>query len=634
MTLRQEQQQRSCPRGLTAASRPRLPLQERPNPPSATPGEKKGFLGPTESSFPCSKDPVPDAPIDYTELWKAVSMTKPPDADKASSRGTEAYGGILYRLGIDVDTDYDTIASPEGVIDLSRFKSPPIVDYPNLKTDDQLQALADKHKRYAIVPNEATLAARMMSQIFTFDDIPDPGSSERSCVPCQILEFRSAFTGFDRFNERIYSYVRGSKEERALQPSEGPLRSRSDLTIMAYKNAMGRRFRRYCDKYPGVHKGCSAIAPFLSIEFKKVSDDPAKVRESDTPGCHNPCTDDPMKVREATHQIAISSYVNLVERQRLPRSPQSPYIRDENIRHYAYTICGNEVMVWVTTLQLEKRHNRFYNTYKVRKLQVLDLAAKDDLEEFLRWHRHIITWGLAVYVPEYVKDLELYIGGAERKSLVQLILSRKKVTGPVNSEGIPEGDESDYEAENLAAEGPATEDLMSEEPIIDDPAIEDLVTREPAIGEPAIEDPAIEGPAAGGPATENPAARRGKSKAVEHVSSSTVIRNLLYRRLNEAATSSRKIADNAAVKTYLNKLIEDIRKFIRQLEDEGEGRHANVKGEHALSSKVAKLQAPRTASAQSRIDKRASPRGSSTSTNRHGNAEKQPFSAALRPRWK
>jgi hypothetical protein len=334
-----------------------------------------------------------------------------------------------------------------------------------------------------------------------------------------------------------------------------------------------------------------------------------------------------MKVREATHQIAISSYVNLVERQRLPRSPQSPYIKDENIRHYAYTICGNEVTVWVTTLQLEKRYDRFYNTYKVRKLQVLDLAAKDDLEEFLRWHRHIITWGLAVYVPEYVKDLEQYIGGEKRQSLVQLILSRKKVTGPMNSEGIPEGDESDYEAEN-----PGIEDIMSEEPVIDDPAIEDLVIGEPAIGEPAIEDPATDGPA-----TENPAGRRGNGKAVERVSSSTVIRNLLYRRLNEAATSSRKMADNAAVRTYLNKLIEDIRKFIKRLEDEGEGRHANVKGEgkeHALSSKVAKLQAPRTVSAQSRTDKRASPKGSTTSISRHGNAEKQPFSVAQRTRWK
>src|SRR5947209_3544855 len=141
-----------------------------------------------------------------------------------------------------------------------------------------------------------------------------------------------------------------------------------------------------------------------------------------------------MKVREAIHQTAISSYVNLVERQRLPRSPESPYIKDENIRHYAYTICGNEVTVWATTLQLEKSYRRFYNTYKVRRLRVLDLEAKDDIEEFLRWHRHIITWGLAVYVPEYVKDLEQSIAGGKRQSLKQLILSRKKVNGTVTSE--------------------------------------------------------------------------------------------------------------------------------------------------------------------------------------------------------
>jgi hypothetical protein len=324
-----------------------------------------------------------------------------------------------------------------------------------------------------------------------------------------------------------------------------------------------------------------------------------------------------MKVREAKHQIAISSYVNLVERQRLSRSPQSPYIKDENIKHYAYTICGNEVTVWVTTLQLEKRQKRFYNTYKVRQLRVLGLGEKDDLEEFLRWHRHIITWGLAVYVPEYVKDLEQSMGGRKRQSLVQLILSRKKVTGPMNSEGIPEGDELDSEAEDSAIGGPTTEDLMGKESVIDDPAIEDLVVGEPAIGEPATEDPA----------TQNPAGRRGKGKAVERVSSGTVIRNFLYRRLNEAATSSRKIADNAAVKTYLNKLIEDIRQFIKQLEDEGEGRHANVKGEGKERALSAKLQVPPIVGAQSRTDKCAPPKGSTTSTSRRGNAEK-------RHRWK
>src|SRR3954464_12635523 len=117
MTLQQERQQRSCPRGLTAASRPRLPFQERPNPsPATAPPKIMRVLDPTQSSFPCSQAPVPDALIDYTELWTAISMAKPPTA---TSKGIAAYGDILYRLGIDVDTNYATAANPEGVIDLS-----------------------------------------------------------------------------------------------------------------------------------------------------------------------------------------------------------------------------------------------------------------------------------------------------------------------------------------------------------------------------------------------------------------------------------------------------------------------------------------------------------------------------------
>jgi hypothetical protein len=212
-------------------------------------------------------------------------MAKESDTVPASTKGTEAYGEVLYRLGIDVDTGYEVITTPEEVIDLKHFKSPATVDYPNLQTEEQLQALADKHKRYAVVPNEATLAARLMSQIFPFEDIPDLLSSERSSVPCQVLEFRSAFTGFDRFNESIYNYVRGPKKERDILPNAGDLRSRSDLTIMAYNTAISKRLRKYCNEYPGVHKGCDAIAPFLSIEFK-VSNDSAKVRESDTLDCY------------------------------------------------------------------------------------------------------------------------------------------------------------------------------------------------------------------------------------------------------------------------------------------------------------------------------------------------------------
>jgi hypothetical protein len=289
MALQKKRRHRSC---LTAASRPRFPLQERPNLPSATPPKKKIFLAPTESSFPCPEDPVPDALIDYTELWKAVSMAKQPDtaqasgksSDKGSTKGTEAYGDVLYHLGIDVDTAH-TVTCPEEVIDLGDFISPATVDYPNLKTDEQLQELADKHKQHVEVPNEATMAARLMSQIFPFVDIPVLLSSERSTVPCQVLEFRSAFTGFDRFNASFYNYVRGPKKERDISPTEGDLRSRSDLTIMAYKTAISKRFRKTCNDYPGVHKECSAIAPFLSIEFK-VSNDSAKVRESDTLDCY------------------------------------------------------------------------------------------------------------------------------------------------------------------------------------------------------------------------------------------------------------------------------------------------------------------------------------------------------------
>src|SRR5205814_10674435 len=74
------------------------------------------FQGPAKSTpldpnlfpwFPCSKDPAPDAPIDYTELWKAVSIAKESDKGKmsqhCSSRGTEAYDGIFYLLGIDIN---------------------------------------------------------------------------------------------------------------------------------------------------------------------------------------------------------------------------------------------------------------------------------------------------------------------------------------------------------------------------------------------------------------------------------------------------------------------------------------------------------------------------------------------------
>src|SRR2546429_8831169 len=51
------------------------------------------------------------------------------------------------------------------------------------------RCMPDKHKMYAVGLNEATLAARRISNIFPFADVPEPLDDERSIVPCQTLEF-------------------------------------------------------------------------------------------------------------------------------------------------------------------------------------------------------------------------------------------------------------------------------------------------------------------------------------------------------------------------------------------------------------------------------------------------------------
>jgi len=590
MTFEHEQV-RSCPRGLAEAPRPRLPLQERPNPPTlplrppappkklSTESKKSAFLGPVKSTppkenslprFPCSKDPVPDSWIDFTELWKAVSMAKKSDKAEsnqaASTKGTEAYNNVLYLLGIDINT-VNPRGDPRDVIDLANFQLPQTVQYPNLRTDEELQALANRHKNLTTGLNEATFADHIRRNLFILDDIPERDSSERSCVPCQILEFPSAFTSYDRFNNDLYTFVRGAKKERVPQPHESDLRSRSDLTFMAYMNAVGVSSRNYCVDFPGVHNQYNAIAPFLSIEFK-VSNEPAKMRE-------------------AIHQIAISSFVNLVERQRLPRPPESPYIKDEKIRHYAYTICGNQVTVWRTTLQLEEKYRRSYTTYQVQKLQVLDLAIKCHLEEFLQWHQHIMTWGLVVYVPEYLLDLERVMGAPRRDSLVAMVLSAKKVTQPISFDGSSnvDNEEPDDEAD------PATEDQVTEYQTTEDPATEHL----------AIEGPGLR---AAGLLTINPL-----TTAVEGL-----------RQLNAAAISLSGMTDRATVKAYLTQLIGDIRSFIKQLDMEVEGRNAGVN----VSA--------------SNLDNHALPQSTATispqrSTNGR-NKGKESSSLAQRPRWR
>src|SRR4051812_29460714 len=93
--------------------------------------------------------------------------------------------------------------------------------------------------------NEATLASHMMQDLFIHGDIPEFDSPERTNIPCQILEFRSAFTSHDRFNVDLYTFVRGSKKERTPQPHESDLRSRSDLTFMVYMNAIRERLKTF-----------------------------------------------------------------------------------------------------------------------------------------------------------------------------------------------------------------------------------------------------------------------------------------------------------------------------------------------------------------------------------------------------
>ena len=83
------------------------------------------------------------------------------------------------------------------VIDLARFQLPQTVQYPNLLTEDKLQELTNEHEKLTTGLNEATLAAHIMKTLFILDKIPESDSRERTSVPCQILEFRSAFTSYD-----------------------------------------------------------------------------------------------------------------------------------------------------------------------------------------------------------------------------------------------------------------------------------------------------------------------------------------------------------------------------------------------------------------------------------------------------
>jgi hypothetical protein len=179
---RQKLSMGSCSRGTTA-SHFRLPLQKRHNT-RAVPPPQKYF--PTESTppkekslfpFPRSTDPIPDASIDYTELWKAVSRANLPSAaakskEAGSNKGTAAYDDVLYRLGIDIEI-ITVVNDPEDIT-LDGLPPQPTVQYSHLSTDEQLSALAEQYKRYGEGLNEATLVARLMPNLFIFADVPTP----------------------------------------------------------------------------------------------------------------------------------------------------------------------------------------------------------------------------------------------------------------------------------------------------------------------------------------------------------------------------------------------------------------------------------------------------------------------------
>jgi len=122
---------------------------------------------------------------------------------------------------------------------------------------------------------------------------------------------------------------------------------------------------------------------------------------------------------------------------------------------------GTEVTVWVTRLQTETTRSRSFTTYKVQRLDVLDLRKVAELKQFLEWHRRIITWGLGVYVGSYLRDLENTMGAPGRESLPILTMT-KEVTAPVQSMDFGESAEQE-EIEQAETEQAETEQAETEQ---------------------------------------------------------------------------------------------------------------------------------------------------------------------------
>jgi hypothetical protein len=85
-----------------------------------------------------------------------------------------------------------------------------------------------------------------------------------------------------------------------------------------------------------------------------------------------------------------------------------------------------------------------------------------ELEEFLEWHRRIVTWGLGVYVVSYVRDLEIAMGAPRRESLLRLIMTEKEVTAPVQSMDLGESARRE-EIEQVETEQEETEQATEQE---------------------------------------------------------------------------------------------------------------------------------------------------------------------------
>jgi hypothetical protein len=440
----------------------RQPLQYRPNPPAAL-GQKiispsfpilqagvRRLIPPTNRCHqsrsqlpPACGGEVPDTGFDFAPLWQRVVVSKAKDqsdADKPSIRGSNAYDKVLYRLGIDVNHVAKATSSPKTVYETENRVIDESLAFPHLSNEEEAADVATqlKHLHRA---NESTRRDHTIRFLLPLARVPDPDSKHRILRPLLVSENAGALSTFERvgpIEKRHYYYVRHAdgkpltvadirSVDETNRPFEGELRFRSDHHMMAWSTVIKFSLRAAMLHLPGVCMKGLGCAPFLSIEHKPDSDDAL--------------------TQEAFHQAASSSYRCLVERQRLTRDPDrhGPYVDDDNMRHYAYLICGLRLTIYVTTVfrggegkldnattrgMQRRRQPLQYTGYHMQCLAVLNLGVASDLLLFRDWHRAIVSWGLDVYVNAYEADLEHTLGATGRPSALELFRSVLKVTCP------------------------------------------------------------------------------------------------------------------------------------------------------------------------------------------------------------